>query len=83
MSAELDTWVAAPRSAAGTRWTTAWATCHGWVALELCGINFAEDLDAGYEALLELLLRGLAPSDVEPSASGQRPSRSGDSSIEV
>ena len=37
-----------------------WATCHGWVALELCGINFVEDLDAGYGRLLDLVLRGLS-----------------------
>jgi AcrR family transcriptional regulator len=59
-----------------------WATCHGWVALELGGINFAPDLAAGYDELLELLLRGLAAPDA-PMASGHRPSRSGDSSIEV
>ncbi len=59
-----------------------WATCHGWVALELCGINFAADLAAGYDELLDLLLRGLAsPDDHAPS--GHRPSRSGVSSIEV
>lgn len=61
-----------------------WATCHGWVSLELSGINFAEDLDAGYEELLDLVLRGLAANDdAVPASTGQRPSRSGDSSIEV
>ena len=61
-----------------------WATCHGWVSLELSGINFAADLEVGYAELLDLVLRGLsAPDDVAPTASGQRPSRSGDSSIEV
>ena len=40
-----------------------WASCHGWVALELSGINFADDLDAGYDELLDLLLRGLASPD--------------------
>jgi AcrR family transcriptional regulator len=37
-----------------------WAACHGWVALELCSINFVDDLDAGYERLLDLLELGLA-----------------------
>ena len=59
-----------------------WATCHGWVALELCGINFAADVGAGYAELLDLLLRGLAMPE-DPTSSGQRPSRSGVSSIEV
>ncbi len=59
-----------------------WATCHGWVALELCGINFAADLAAGYDELLDLLLRGLA-APADPTTSGHRPSRSGESSIEV
>jgi AcrR family transcriptional regulator len=59
-----------------------WATCHGWVALELGGINFAADLAAGYDELLDLVLRGLAPSD-DPMSSGHLPSRSGVSSIEV
>jgi AcrR family transcriptional regulator len=36
-----------------------WAVCHGWVVLELCGINFAADLDVGYEALLDVYLRGV------------------------
>jgi AcrR family transcriptional regulator len=59
-----------------------WATCHGWVALELGGINFAADLAAGYDELLDLLLRGLAVPE-DPTTSGQRPRRSGVSSIEV
>ncbi|HEY8081438.1 MAG TPA: TetR/AcrR family transcriptional regulator [Acidimicrobiales bacterium] len=37
-----------------------WSSCHGWVALELGGINFVNDLDAGYARLLELLELGLA-----------------------
>lgn len=61
-----------------------WASCHGWVALELCGINFAADLEAGYGELLDLLLLGLSrPGYAVATASGQRPSRSGDNSIEV
>ena len=38
-----------------------WATIHGWVSLELLGLGFVEDLDAGYEHLCEALLRGLRP----------------------
>jgi AcrR family transcriptional regulator len=61
-----------------------WAACHGWVALELGGINFADDRDAGYAELLDVLLRGLAAEpDVAATGAGQRPSRSGDRSIEV
>ena len=38
-----------------------WATIHGWVSLELLGIGFVEDQDAGYDHLCEALLRGLRP----------------------
>jgi AcrR family transcriptional regulator len=38
-----------------------WATIHGWVSLELLGIGFVEDQDAGYDRLCEALLRGLRP----------------------
>jgi AcrR family transcriptional regulator len=38
-----------------------WATIHGWVSLELLGIGFVEDQDAGYERLCDALLRGLRP----------------------
>ncbi len=38
-----------------------WATIHGWVSLELLGIGFVEDQEAGYEHLCEALLRGLRP----------------------
>jgi len=40
-----------------------WAVCHGWVALELGGINFAEDPEGGYERLLDALIVGLAPRE--------------------
>jgi AcrR family transcriptional regulator len=39
-----------------------WATIHGWVSLELLGLGFVEDQDAGYERLCEALLRGLRPN---------------------
>ena len=38
-----------------------WATIHGWVSLELLGLGFVEDQDAGYDHLCEALLRGLRP----------------------
>jgi AcrR family transcriptional regulator len=38
-----------------------WATIHGWVSLELLGIGFVEDQDAGYDRLCDALLRGLRP----------------------
>ena len=38
-----------------------WATIHGWVSLELLGLGFVDDRDAGYERLCEALLRGLRP----------------------
>ena len=38
-----------------------WATIHGWVSLELLGLGFVEDQDAGYDRLCEALLRGLRP----------------------
>jgi AcrR family transcriptional regulator len=39
-----------------------WSACHGWVALELQGICFCDDPDAGYAGLLDVLERGLAMS---------------------
>src|ERR1700722_1315314 len=38
-----------------------WATIHGWVSLELLGLGFVEDKDAGYDHLCGALLRGLRP----------------------
>jgi AcrR family transcriptional regulator len=38
-----------------------WATIHGWVSLELLGIGFVEDQDAGYDHLCRALVRGLRP----------------------
>ena len=37
-----------------------WASIHGWVSLELLGLGFVEDQDAGYDRLCEALLRGSA-----------------------
>ena len=36
-----------------------WASVHGWVSLELQGIGFAEDQEAGFERVCTALLAGL------------------------
>ena len=36
-----------------------WANHHGWMALELAGIGFIEDQEAGFEAYSDALIRGL------------------------
>jgi hypothetical protein len=36
-----------------------WSACHGYVSLELLGINFAADRDATFELLLATLQNGL------------------------
>jgi len=36
-----------------------WASCHGWVSLEICDIGFVSDLDGGADRLRHALLRGL------------------------
>ena len=38
-----------------------WASIHGWVSLELLGIGFVEDQDAGYDRVCAAMLRGLRP----------------------
>jgi len=38
-----------------------WASVHGWVSLELQGIGFADDQDAGFERVCVSLLTGLGP----------------------
>ena len=38
-----------------------WANVHGWVSLELLGIGFVEDQEAGFDRLCSSLLRGLRP----------------------
>ncbi len=38
-----------------------WASIHGWVSLELLGIGFVEDQEAGFDRLCRSLLRGLRP----------------------
>jgi AcrR family transcriptional regulator len=36
-----------------------WASIHGWVSLELCGIGFVEDTDRGADLLCAVMLAGL------------------------
>jgi AcrR family transcriptional regulator len=38
-----------------------WANIHGWVSLELLGIGFVDDVEAGYEQICLAMLRGLRP----------------------
>ena len=38
-----------------------WAGIHGWVSLELLGIGFVENQDAGFDRVCSSLLRGLRP----------------------
>ena len=39
-----------------------WANHHGWVALELAGMGFVDDQEAGFEAYSAALLKGLSTS---------------------
>ncbi len=38
-----------------------WSSIHGWVSLELAGIGFVEDQEAGFDLGCRSLLRGLRP----------------------
>jgi AcrR family transcriptional regulator len=38
-----------------------WSSIHGWVSLELCGMGFVEDLDAGADLLCATVMAGLRP----------------------
>jgi AcrR family transcriptional regulator len=38
-----------------------WASVHGWVSLELQGIGFAENQEAGFDRVCSSLLTGLRP----------------------
>ncbi len=38
-----------------------WAGIHGWVSLELCGMGFVEDQDAGAALMCSTIMRGLRP----------------------
>jgi AcrR family transcriptional regulator len=53
-----------------------WANIHGWVSLELVGIGFVEDQEAGFERVCATLLAGLAPNAVvSPARPRDRPSK--------
>jgi AcrR family transcriptional regulator len=39
-----------------------WAACHGWISLEMFGIGFTGDPDAGYDGLVDVLVAGLRPT---------------------
>jgi AcrR family transcriptional regulator len=41
-----------------------WASIHGWVALELCGMGFVEDQEAGADLVCTTVMRGLQPTPV-------------------
>ncbi len=43
-----------------------WATMHGWVSLELLGIGFVDDVDAGFDRVCTTLLAGLSPKAAVP-----------------
>ena len=43
-----------------------WASIHGWVALELCGVGFVEDQDAGADMVCATIARGLLPPADRP-----------------
>jgi AcrR family transcriptional regulator len=47
------------RSSARDAAQVIWSACHGYVSLELLGINFAADRDATFELLLATLQNGL------------------------
>ncbi len=38
-----------------------WANIHGWVSLEILGLGFVEDQDAGFDRVCSSLMRGLRP----------------------
>ncbi|MGH3855736.1 MAG: TetR-like C-terminal domain-containing protein, partial [Pseudonocardiaceae bacterium] len=40
-----------------------WAACHGAVSLQLRHIGFVSDHDTHYTALINTVLRGIAPTD--------------------
>jgi hypothetical protein len=44
-----------------------WSSIHGWVSLELMGMGFIEDQDAGFDLVCSSLIRGLRP---DPELSG-------------
>jgi AcrR family transcriptional regulator len=55
-----------------------WSACHGAVSLELRGIGFWADSEAGHRALTETVLRGLSPRAVAGRATGRAPTPAAD-----
>ncbi len=53
-----------------------WASIHGWVSLELLGIGFVEDQQAGFDRVCTTMLAGLSPA-VQHSRSLRRRRRTG------
>jgi AcrR family transcriptional regulator len=45
-----------------------WSSIHGWVALELMGISFVGDQEAGFDRVCSTMLDGLSPETVQRSA---------------
>lgn len=44
-----------------------WSSIHGWVSLELMGIGFVEDQQAGFDRVCSTMLDGLSPEAVQRS----------------
>ena len=59
----MDDGVVAEGSAADTAHVI-WSAIHGWVSLELCGIGFIEDQEAGFSTLCTAVVAGLGPEAV-------------------
>jgi AcrR family transcriptional regulator len=41
-----------------------WAVSHGWVSLQICGLGFVDDVDAGADALHDAIWCGIADTSV-------------------
>ena len=52
-----------------------WSSIHGWVSLELMGIGFVEDQQAGFDRVCSTMLDGLSPEAVGHSPAGRSPAR--------
>lgn len=52
-----------------------WSSIHGWVSLELMGMGFVEDQDAGYDRVCSTMLDGLSPEAVRRSPAARTPGR--------
>jgi AcrR family transcriptional regulator len=55
-----------------------WASIHGWVSLELMGMGFIEDQDAGFNLVCSSLIRGLRPDPEASTTATSSPSPIGD-----